>query len=75
VVKVEVGGEPLDPDKTYRVATNNFLLAGGDGYTALAKGRILIGPTDGRRVSNEVMAYIRRLGTVDIRPEGRILIR
>jgi 5'-nucleotidase / UDP-sugar diphosphatase len=75
VVKVEVGGEPLDPDRTYLVATNDFLLAGGDGYTVLAKGRIIIGPTDGRRVSNEVMAYIRRLGTVDIRPEGRIVIR
>ena len=59
----------------YRVATNDFLLAGGDGYTAFARGKTIIGATDGRRVTNEVMVYIRRLGTVDIRPEGRILIR
>ena len=75
VVKVDVDGKPLDPDKTYSVASNDFLLSGGDGYTMLAKGKIIIGPTDGRRVSNEVMAYIRKLGTVDIRPQGRILIR
>ncbi|MEM7305519.1 MAG: 5'-nucleotidase C-terminal domain-containing protein [Planctomycetota bacterium] len=29
---VEIGGEPLVPDRTYRVATNSFLAAGGDGY-------------------------------------------
>jgi 5'-nucleotidase / UDP-sugar diphosphatase len=75
VVKVDVDGEPLDPDKTYRVASNDFMLAGGDGYTALETGKILIGPTDGRRVSNVVMAYIRQLGTVNVRPDGRILIR
>ena len=27
-----VGGEPLDDDKVYVVATNSFLLAGGDGF-------------------------------------------
>ena len=28
----EVGGAPLDPAKTYRVAVNSFLAQGGDGY-------------------------------------------
>jgi 2',3'-cyclic-nucleotide 2'-phosphodiesterase (5'-nucleotidase family) len=31
---VLVDGEPLDPDKVYMVATNDFLAAGGDGYKA-----------------------------------------
>ena len=31
-------GSPILPDRTYRVATNNFLLAGGDGYTMLRDG-------------------------------------
>lgn len=30
--------EELDPSKTYRVATNNFMLTGGDGYTAFTQG-------------------------------------
>ncbi|HEV7276714.1 MAG TPA: bifunctional metallophosphatase/5'-nucleotidase [Devosiaceae bacterium] len=40
VVSVEVneGGEwvPLDPDKTYGVATNNYVRNGGDGYSMFA---------------------------------------
>ncbi|MDI5789469.1 5'-nucleotidase C-terminal domain-containing protein [Bacillus licheniformis] len=28
---------PLDLDKTYRVATNNFMGGGGDGYSVLKK--------------------------------------
>lgn len=34
VASVSVGGRPIDPDATYRVATYNFIADGGDGYTA-----------------------------------------
>lgn len=30
VTAIEVGGQPLDPDARYRVATNSFLAGGGD---------------------------------------------
>ena len=30
IVEVEVGGEPIDPDRLYNVATIDFLLSGGD---------------------------------------------
>jgi 2',3'-cyclic-nucleotide 2'-phosphodiesterase (5'-nucleotidase family) len=33
VIKVMVGHEPLAPGKIYRVATNDFLAAGGDAIT------------------------------------------
>ncbi|MBD0378763.1 bifunctional metallophosphatase/5'-nucleotidase [Paenibacillus sedimenti] len=32
VVEVKVGGKVLDSDQTYRLATNDFVAAGGDGY-------------------------------------------
>ena len=32
VVEVEVGGTPLDPGRTYTVATNDYMAGGGDGY-------------------------------------------
>jgi 2',3'-cyclic-nucleotide 2'-phosphodiesterase (5'-nucleotidase family) len=75
IVSVEVNGEPLDPVRTYKVASNNFLLAGGDGYDGLGSGKILVGASDGRLLANEVMAYVRRLRSVNIKPEGRITIR
>ncbi|MGC0155178.1 bifunctional UDP-sugar hydrolase/5'-nucleotidase UshA [Chromobacterium vaccinii] len=30
-----IGGKPVDPDKTYRMAVNSFVAAGGDGYPRL----------------------------------------
>jgi 5'-nucleotidase len=39
VVAVEVAGKPLDPARTYRVATNAFLATGGDGFETFRRGR------------------------------------
>ncbi|HEX2137947.1 MAG TPA: bifunctional UDP-sugar hydrolase/5'-nucleotidase [Microvirga sp.] len=75
ISNVTVNGAPLDPAKTYKVATNNFMLAGGDGYVPFTRGRVLIGATDGKLLANEVMAYVRRKGTVDAKVEGRIVVR
>ena len=62
-------GTPILPDSTvYTLTTNDFLNAGGDGYTMLA---------DGQGTSREVMAdvlleYIREQGTITPTIEGRI---
>ncbi len=37
LLRVLVGGEPLEKERTYRVATNNFLAEGGDNYLLLAE--------------------------------------
>ncbi len=37
VKEVMINGEPLDPDKEYVIATNDFMAAGGDGYTTLGR--------------------------------------
>jgi 5'-nucleotidase/UDP-sugar diphosphatase len=75
VSNVKANGEPLDPAKKYKVATNNFMLTGGDGYVPFTKGRVLIGTTDGKLMANEVMVYVRKKGTVDAKVEGRIVVR
>jgi 2',3'-cyclic-nucleotide 2'-phosphodiesterase (5'-nucleotidase family) len=38
---VTIGGQELDPEKMYRIAINDFMLAGGSGYTIFEKGRVL----------------------------------
>ena len=38
VITIEVGGEELDPDRSYTVATNDYMAGGGDGYAALESG-------------------------------------
>ncbi|MET3290447.1 UNVERIFIED_CONTAM: 5'-nucleotidase/UDP-sugar diphosphatase [Brevibacillus sp. OAP136] len=37
VVEVLVGGKPIDEKKTYKVATNDFIAVGGDGYETMNK--------------------------------------
>ncbi|RDJ21760.1 bifunctional metallophosphatase/5'-nucleotidase [Bosea caraganae] len=75
VIAITVDGDPIDEAATYTVASNNFMLAGGDGYTALGRGKTLIGLTDGKLMANETMVYLRRLGTVDAKVEGRIVLK
>lgn len=75
VTSVKVDGKEIDPAGKYTVATNNFMLTGGDGYTALGRGKTLIGMTDGKLMANEVMVYIRRLGTVEAKVEGRAVLK
>lgn len=43
VSDLEVAGRPVDPAASYRVSVNNFLAAGGDGFTAFTSGTDLTG--------------------------------
>ncbi|KOT62100.1 MULTISPECIES: bifunctional metallophosphatase/5'-nucleotidase [Streptomyces] len=44
---VRLDGAPLDPAKTYRVAMNEFLAGGGDGFAVLKEGKDkYVGPSD-----------------------------
>ena len=72
VLSIRVGDAPLDPDKTYRVATNDFLARGSDGYTSFGTAKALLPADDSPLLANEVMVYVRRLGTVRTGVEGRI---
>jgi 5'-nucleotidase len=38
IVSMRLDGKAIDPNGTYRVAVNNFLASGGDGYSVLAEG-------------------------------------
>ena len=72
VSEVMVGGAPLEADKTYSVAVNDYILGGGDGFAALGGGKIITGTGGGQLVANDVMAYVEKLGTVKPAVEGRI---
>ncbi|MCV2868286.1 5'-nucleotidase C-terminal domain-containing protein [Defluviimonas sp. WL0002] len=72
VSSVTVDGAPLEMDKLYTLATNDYVLAGGDGYSALGGGRILTNVGEGKLVANDVMAYIEAQGGAKATVEGRI---
>lgn len=40
---ITIGGEPLDPSRSYRVTVNSFLAEGGDGFGVLREGALRTG--------------------------------
>lgn len=75
VVSVKIGGEPLDPKKTYKIAINDFMGRGGDNYRMFIKSKPLLGERDSKLMANDVMAYVKERGTVDQTVQGRIVIK
>jgi 2',3'-cyclic-nucleotide 2'-phosphodiesterase (5'-nucleotidase family) len=73
VLQVTVGGRPLDRTATYRLATNEYMMGGGDGYASLRKGRPVIDASGGALMAQVVMDYIAAKGTVSPAVEGRII--
>jgi len=72
VQQVFVGDRLLDPKKTYRVTTNDFLAAGGDKYATFKEGKKA---AFGETIRDQFIKYLREHSPVNPRVEGRILIR
>ncbi|WP_415183034.1 bifunctional metallophosphatase/5'-nucleotidase [Phaeovulum sp.] len=72
VVSVAIGGTALEMDRLYRVATNDYMLEGGDGYGAFGGGKVLINAGNGNLMANDVMHYVMATGKVTSTVEGRI---
>ncbi len=56
----------------YKVATNEYIYGGGDGYAALSRGRPLIDASGASLLTTIVIDYIARHGEIAPRLEGRI---
>jgi 2',3'-cyclic-nucleotide 2'-phosphodiesterase (5'-nucleotidase family) len=63
VSDVKVGGQPLDPAKTYLIATQNFMMTGGDGYTALKDATDVYSTSVFQR--DMVIDWVKQKGTLD----------
>ena len=69
--EVLVDGQPIDPDATYGVVTNNFVRNGGDGYSVFATEAV--DPYDyGPDLADVLAEYIGAQDSVAPKLEGRI---
>ena len=70
VLNLKIAGRAIDYNKTYKVATNDFMAAGGDGYTMFADS-----PTvqEAGGLEEVVINFIKEKGTVKPEVEGRII--
>jgi 5'-nucleotidase len=72
VARALVGGQPLDPERRYSVAVNNYTAQGGDGYRMLATAKPLVFPEDGPGLAETLLEAIERAGSIAPVTEGRI---
>jgi 5'-nucleotidase len=71
ISNITVNGTPVDPNTGYRVSVNNFLAAGGDGFTEFTKGTGLTGgPVD----LDALVAYLGAHPGVAPPPADRITV-
>jgi 2',3'-cyclic-nucleotide 2'-phosphodiesterase (5'-nucleotidase family) len=75
VDSITIGDAPLDEEKIYKVATNDFMARGGDGYESFRGARPFLPLADSPLMANEVMVYLRNAGIVRANIEGRIVLR
>jgi 5'-nucleotidase/UDP-sugar diphosphatase len=74
ISNLTIGGAPVDPNKTYRFCTNDYLLGGGDGYAVLTKAQDPYNAS--LLLSYVVIEYIRAQSGGIITPatDGRITV-
>ncbi len=67
-----LNGKPIDPAASYRVTLNNYLVLGGDGFTAFKDGRdAVVGPYD----DEALFAYVKANTPLAPPPRDRIASR
>jgi 2',3'-cyclic-nucleotide 2'-phosphodiesterase (5'-nucleotidase family) len=75
IVSVTIGGKPLDKGAAYKVATNDYMAGGGDGYAAMKNGKVLIDASGATLMATTVMNHIAANAPVAPKVEGRIKVK
>ena len=73
VTSVQVGGNPLDDDRVYLLATTDYLASGGDDYVSFKQATFR--NTNSRAnplISDVLINHIRRLQAISPRVENRL---
>jgi 2',3'-cyclic-nucleotide 2'-phosphodiesterase (5'-nucleotidase family) len=70
VHSMKIKGQPVDMNKKYLVATNDFMAAGGDEYTSFKDSPIA---NEFPALDEALIAYIQKLGSVNEKYEARIV--
>lgn len=66
---IRINGTPVDPLASYRVAMNNFLASGGDGFTVFNEGT---NPLGGEIDLDALVAYFMKNSPISPGPQDRV---
>ncbi|CAO3358682.1 bifunctional metallophosphatase/5'-nucleotidase [Azospirillum melinis] len=75
VTSIMIGGRQVDPQATYRVATNDYMLKGGDGYAAFPRSKVIVDASGAVLLATIVMNYVEAKKTVAPAVDGRIVAK
>ncbi len=59
LVTVTLGGRPLEPQARYTLATFDFIMGGGDGYTMFQQAKVLVKPENGPMDSDLILERLK----------------
>lgn len=71
VTDVKINGSALDLDKTYKVATNDFMAVGGDGYTMLKEGNLIV---ELPGLDEVLIEYVKGLESIPAAVQSRMTV-
>ena len=78
LVSAEIGGEPIDDEKVYGLATISFLLTGGDGLT-LADNALSVTVFENEDIIDAVLAYVYAETAagrpIEYKMDGRVTVK
>jgi 5'-nucleotidase len=69
VSNIRINGVPIDPIASYRVAMNNFLASGGDGFTVFNEGT---NPLGGEIDLDALVNYFQKNSPISPGPQNRV---
>lgn len=73
VRSVLIGGKPLEREAYYRLATNDYVSRGGDGYTMLAGAEALTDPRFTTLIADMAIDYVLARKVIAPKIEGRMV--
>lgn len=62
---IEVGGEPLEPERTYTVATRGYLSHGKDGFTMFKDAEVVLDEENGHVLAQLLRSFFWRVDVVN----------
>jgi 5'-nucleotidase / UDP-sugar diphosphatase len=74
LASIDIGGKPLDDSRRYKLATNDYLAAGKDGYDALLRATPLVAGDAAPLLSAVLVEAIQKAGSIAPLLDGRIAI-
>lgn len=74
VVEVEINGQPMELERTYKVALSNFILLGNGNYAPIPLERLVYPLTEAPRDVEVLIDFLKKQTTISPATDGRIKV-